>query len=338
MGATVITERKVAGFVRDDGTVIYVLFEKAYEGNCHPHRDYWGCIEIGSYEEVLRRLFARAASCEDGGIESESGRMKPEDYLQWWFQAFAATVEFPSLPITLRMNNSLGSTVPEINIDKVRRTLAYLGRPELFCQLENGEGVCVSLQDDIDIILAIYRSGCIPPWRILDQRHAGSVQREWLAPQPTPIPASKIGITIYRLSQDELLIRIGSSPWYINWCSLIIGTCIEQIAYNAELARPGYYREMIVQIRDWCRTAPPIPDAARLLITRAPKGCGEWNVQQADELARKLGIVSMGEAVPEKYECDFSDVVSVGGTDLLSSLALPQLVWDIPFAPITEVG
>jgi hypothetical protein len=86
MGATVTTGKCAAAFRSNEGELLYILFERSYEKNCYPHTDHWSAFAFGTREEVLRRAFVGASDCCGGMLQSRSGDIKPENYIESWKQ------------------------------------------------------------------------------------------------------------------------------------------------------------------------------------------------------------------------------------------------------------
>jgi hypothetical protein len=84
MGSTVLTGKRAGAFQKADGEWIYALFERTYEKNSYPHRDKWSGIALSNYADVMRRVFLHATSSEGGMLQSRSGQIRPENYIEAW--------------------------------------------------------------------------------------------------------------------------------------------------------------------------------------------------------------------------------------------------------------
>ncbi|AXW10006.1 hypothetical protein CJO90_05710 [Ralstonia solanacearum] len=125
MGATVLVDLKTAALRRPDGSIIYFLFENTYEKNLYPHEPRWSCVAIGSYEQVLLRIFQGAAACEGGSLQGRGCGLLPETFILRWQRALRAPLTMPD--VTVRVEPTLPYSRDEENAryrDKVAGVLA----------------------------------------------------------------------------------------------------------------------------------------------------------------------------------------------------------------------
>lgn len=138
MGATVLTGKRAGAFQRGNGEWIFALFERTYDKNCYPHRDHWSGITIGNYASVMRRVFRHARSCEGGMLQSRSGGIRPEHYIEAWRQELARPMVLNDREIDLRVGETFGAPIPEKALDDVRLCLANAGQHSRFDALVAG--------------------------------------------------------------------------------------------------------------------------------------------------------------------------------------------------------
>jgi hypothetical protein len=331
MGATVTTGKKASAFVQPDGAIVYVLFESTYEKNCYPHTPHWGCIAVGYYEDVLKRIFLHASSCEGGMLQSRHGHIKPENYIIAWQRELAAPTDMPNVAIKLKNGSSLYSTIPSDRLEETRIALARLGRIDAFEDILIGE-VSVFLHDDIDMIMAVYGvKGPLAPWRILAHGECLTVPKLHLA---APVRAGSVSFPparVYKLDDQELVVQVGAAPWeHGGWSYSVVGNYVTDVAYVLELQKTGSAKRSISAFRDLCEAAPHLPDGTRMQITRSPADVNKWNLEQADKLATALGLVAEGQPAPETFICNLVDVVAAKALYSLIHLNKSQVLWDVP--------
>ena len=330
MGATVTTGKKASAFIQPDGAIVYVLFENTYEKNCYPHMPHWGCIAVGYYEDVLKRIFLHASSCEGGMLQSRHGHIKPENYIAAWQCELAAPTDMPNVAIVLKNGSSLYAAIPSDRLEEARIALMRLGRLDAFDAILAGQ-VSVCLHDDIDMILAVYGvNGPLAPWRILDRGECLTVPQPRLA---APVRCGNVSAPparVYKLDDQELVVQIGAAPWqHGGWRHSVVGNYVTDVAYALELQKTGSAKRSIAQFRDLCDAAPPLPDGTRVQITRSPADVDQWHLDQADKLATALGLVAQGQPAPETFTCTLADVVADNALYSLCHLDKKQVMWDV---------
>src|SRR5690242_21895817 len=101
MGATITCGKKAAAFEKN-GIIYYILWERTYESNVHPHNPHWECTYIGPLDGTLRRIFIYASSCEGGMLAGPGKRhILPENYISAWLRKLAAPVAMPNAKVRL---------------------------------------------------------------------------------------------------------------------------------------------------------------------------------------------------------------------------------------------
>jgi hypothetical protein len=304
MGATVLTGKRAGAFQRADGEWIFALFERTYEKNCYPHRDHWSGITIGNYASVMRRVFQHASSCEGGMLQSRSGDIRPEHYIESWRQELAKPMLLHDRQIDLRVGQALDARIPEKAIGDVRLCLAKANLQSRFDALVAG-GLPVSLYADADLLMALYgEDGPFSAWRVLCVDDCGSAPVT--VPVPRLLPAAQVmkqmpGVSCHAIDGESRLVSLDGKPWhYVGWQYSAVGSFFTEVAYGIEMAHPGFAKRAIPEYRDMLRKASVVPPDTKLTITRAPDGVGKWAVASADELARAVGVASPDQLAPEQ--------------------------------------
>jgi len=337
MGATVLTGKRAGAFQRANGEWIFALFERTYEKNCYPHRDHWSGITIGNYESVMRRVFHHARSCEGGMLQSRSGDIRPEHYIESWRQELAKPMALHDRQIDLRVGNAFDAIIPEKSLDDVRQCLANVNLQSRFDAVVAG-GLSVSLHADVDVLIALYgEDGPFSLWRVLCVDDCGSMPLT--ASVRRLLPAAQVmkqmpGIRCHAIDGENRLISFDGKPWHhAGWQYNAVGSFITELAYDLEMAFPGFAKRAIPKYRDMLRNASAVPPETKLIVSRAPAGASTWAVASADELARAIGVVNGEQAAPEQFSFLFRDVLGEQSSQLLyklASLDRSQVVWDVP--------
>jgi hypothetical protein len=337
MGATVLTGKRAGAFQRADGEWIFALFERTYEKNCYPHRDHWSGITIGNYASVMRRVFLHARSCEGGMLQSRSGEIRPEHYIESWRQELAKPMLLHDRQIDLRVGQAFDAPIPEKALDDVQQCLANANQQSRFDALVAG-GLSVSLYANVDLLIALYgEDGPFSAWRVLSADDCGSVSVT--AAVPRLLPASQVmkqmpGVRCHAIDGHSRLVSLDGQAWHhAGWQYSAVGSFITEVAYGIEMVHPGFAKRAIPEYRDMLRKASPVSPDTKLTITRAPDGVGKWAVASADELARAVGVAAADQSAPDQFSFYFRDVLGELSSQLLyklEGLDRSQVVWDVP--------
>lgn len=345
MGSTVLTGKRAGAFQRANGEWIFVTFERTYEKNCYPHVDHWSACTIGNYADVMHRVFRHATSCEGGMLQSRSGYIRPENYIDSWRQELAKPMMLRDRQIELRVGKSFQASIPESSLDEVRQALAKAGLEDKLNALA-GEGLSASLMTDVDLLIALYgESGPFSAWRVLSVDDCESVPVS--AEVPSLLPASTVmkhmpDVRCFAIDDDNRLVSYDGKPWrHAGWNYSAVGWFITEVAYGLDMVYPGFAKRAIPELREKLRKALPLPPDTKLNVTRAPAGVDKWRIATADEIARGLGLVDADEPAPSQYSFYFREVLGELNSLLLYKLNgfdLSQVIWnglDDQAAPVT---
>jgi len=333
MGATVTTNKKVAAFRRADGEIIYVLYEETYEKNVHPHQPHWGARGIGTYDDVMLRVFQGAAACEGGGLQTRSGYTTPEAYLQRWKIEFKKPVPMADEEIELTLDGtSMYSTIGNEHVVEALRVLAEIGRQDLVDALKAGP-VKVHLHADIDVIVALYGVKTnIPLWKILRHGPPHGPGVESLAPAKRTGRAVAPTVNAYMVDKENVIVSMdGAAYQHMGWVYSAIGQYIREVVLPLELLCDGVAKKMIGAFRDKLDTAPMLPGSTSISITPGAAG-HSYYVDNANELAVKLGKAASRDVAPETFKVTFAEVQKAEAEYLLSTLETTQMAWDVDLA------
>lgn len=333
MGFTVSSGKQAAAFVRNNGEVVYTLFEKTHESNVFPQTPNWSCIAIGSYAEVMLRIFRHATSCEGGMLKGSGNRdIQPENYIAGWCRELTKPVLMDDLNITLTCDT-------EKRVEALA-VLRQMGRDDLADAILNDGRAKVELYRDVDVVLALYGvDKLFSPWRMLN--HAdwrtmlrpefGAVTRnEGIQPPKVRVMASSGGCT------DEMLVQLDDGEWK-QWGAdySAMGKYLLQVVYPNEMKQTGCHKRLIAEFRDACTTAPAVPDNTKLKLLRNADGASKWNQETFDKLVEKLD----GAKGATEFETTLGLVVAVEyGAHELTYLHANQVVWNIQSAPTHPVS
>lgn len=337
MGATVITGKTVAAFRNPkNGEVIYVLFEQSYEKNCYPHTPSWGCRAIGTFEQVLKRVFASAAACEGGSLQIRSGDTKPETYLKSWRISFSEPFHMEDQEIELKLGGtSMYDTIPDSQVETAMAMLERIGRQDVAEALKAGP-VKVNLHRDVDVIIGLYGVDTkLPVWKIIDDLHGLGYADKSLAPKVEKRTIAAPSVVAYAVDNDNVVVSLGSGPLkHMGWRYSAVGQYILDVVYPIELKSSLSAYKHIREFRDICDAAPELPDSTVITVSPA-KTHHCYYLENAQKLAVKLGLYASVDAVPETYETTFGVVRDSSEQYLLSTLQEEQVTWAL--APSTDV-
>lgn len=275
MGSTVSTNKLAAAFKTTSGKTMYVLFEEAYESNCYPRTPRWACLLIGEIANIMRGIFRSAGCCEGGMLQGSGGRrISPEGYIQGWLKELANPVSFKDQTFELATGDSLYSTVPQDEFNKIKERLTANGFEAEATQLANGEKLSVSLYEHGELLASIY-DGNVGAWRIIK----GSAPIYGLRdPELGYAPAKAKAFELethecMRLfkHREDVAVKDQNGDWRNRgWAYSIIGNYVREL-WQAELREPGSYRTRIKNLRQAIETAPLMPTDAVVVIDTSVK-------------------------------------------------------------------
>lgn len=339
MGATVATNKQVAGFTRPNGEVIYILFEETYEKNCYPHTPNWGCRAIGNFSQVMLKVFRSAAACEGGSLQVRSGPTRPETYIQRWRDAFAKPAEMPNIEIELKLGgDSLYSTIPSSKVDFVCETLAKIGRHDLVESLKAGP-VSLPLYQNVDVFIAIYgNDGQLPPWKVLERGHTLASVNQRLVPAQASGGLHIPSVKAFKIDKENILIRSDDGKWqHAGWQYAAVGAFIHTTALEAELQRTGAATSTIAAFRAACATAPALPTTTKISIEVGKSG-EQYRRDNAAKLAVSLKRCADRSTAPEQFEVTFAEILAADCEYELTLLDNAQVTWSVPEQGVTTNG
>lgn len=280
MGAVVTTGKSVSAFKGDDGAVIYVLSEKTYEKNCYPHTPSWCVVGIGTAEEMVKRIFYIGAPCEGHHLQTRRGAILPEKYISGWLKEMAS----PSLMPNVTSHIKIGGGLRDIRVDEQDTVLSALrsaGRDDIADKLQAGEQIELKLYEDSDVYLALVRTRCVQPWKLLETPRSTEPApelgykpaRSKETPSISPVEGYRHGEVIFLKGPDGLYRAEG-------WEHLVMDSFIGSYG-EYEVKYPGHYKEVISNYRAQLKALPDLPDTAILVPEIEKEGVSEWQVKDA---------------------------------------------------------
>src|SRR5690606_3625187 len=113
---------------------------------------------IGRIESVIKRIFASAAACEGGSLQVRGGGGTPEGYIRGWLSALRNPQSFRGADhcVKLEVSEAFYATIPNESANKAFESLEAIGRKDIADKLRAGETVPVKLDEDVDIVDALY--------------------------------------------------------------------------------------------------------------------------------------------------------------------------------------
>ena len=305
MGATVTVGKRALALRGDNGAIYYTLLENRYEKNVYPHKPHWSAVAYGTIEEVMDKIFLRAAGTEDGLLQGRNGWLAPPAYVAGWLRALAN-------PLPLRQGPTKDIR-GELTAEKVHAVRAA-GYPDLAgrlqADLEDKRGIVLDFQTSPNEIAVLVKHAGLPAWTLIDPRtayHEGDSSYPRLGYRPRPgrakdLPLSPKGFLV-NLAGDgaskNVVIRKSDG-------SLELGRAlwrekerfIEGYARH-ELSYPGRFAESWARFRDHLASFPDLPEDT--IVRVDPSHANEWVREEAQELAGRIGPdgVRLGN-LPEK--------------------------------------
>ncbi|MCX4150004.1 MULTISPECIES: hypothetical protein [Paraburkholderia] len=309
MGATVTTGKCAAAFRSNEGELFYVLFERHYEKNVYPHDDHWSAFAFGTREEVFRRVFVGASDCCGGMLQSRSGEIKPENYIESWKQELNRPVQIRDVAVSLKFDQSWRAAVPEDSCERVADALNRAGFADRFETIRNG-GIDVTLYDDTALLHAIYGvNGELSPWRIFTHSDTGTLPID--VPAVRNVAAREVeipSIHCYAIDRDVRLVAGENGEWsHGQWAYSALASFVTGTALERELVQPGFAKTTIPAVREALNDAAPLPGDSRITVRRT--ACKkDYQQSDVDELARGLGLIREGDQAPDEFTFSFSDI------------------------------
>jgi hypothetical protein len=333
MGATVTTGKCAAAFHSNEGELIYVLFERSYEKNCHPHIDHWSAFVFGTRDEVLRRAFVGASDCCGGMLQSRSGDIKPENYIESWKQELNRPVQMRDVVVTLKFDKGWRAELPE---DAKERVLAALERAALadrFASISN-EGISATLYGDTRLLRAIYGvDGELSPWRVFTHSDTGTVSIDVPAVRNVPVrDTDRPSIRCFAIDANVRLVAGENGEWsHGEWAYSALARYVTGAALERELVQAGFAKATIPIVRKALNNAAPLPHDTRITVRRT--SCkDDYQQRGVDDLARDLGLIGESDQAPDEFTFTFSDIKGEDADRVRYRVGSMRdvLTWDVP--------
>jgi hypothetical protein len=307
MGATITTGKAVmACQPTAQSEVIYILFEQTYEKNCYPHTPHWGCFAIGTYQQVMQRVYAHAAAAEGGSLSNRSMDLTPESYLRGWNLAFHKPMMFNNRDISFRIleRNYWMDGIESTRAGNVCQKLKDISRLDIWEKLiSNDDKVSLSFYDNIDLITSLFGvDGIEAPWRIIPR---------YVEPYGAVVPGFIPGKTHggrFPAGMDRLIklksnymyhtvfAKLGDDGYYHgNECEYrVIAEFVKKQAYECEMVQHGLGVKNIKSFRELLDALPFSNDDYDIFINKS-----DLNSYSHSSYANKLGCKL--EDAPELY-------------------------------------
>lgn len=333
MGATVTTGKCAAAFRSNEGELFYVLFERHYEKNCYPHDDHWSAFAFGTREEVFRRVFVGASDCCGGMLQSRSGEIKPENYIESWKQELNRPVQIRDVVASLKFNESWRASLPEGSRDKIAAALGRAGFGDRFEAISK-DGISVSLYNDTAMLRAIYGvNGEVSPWRVFTHSDTGTLPID--VPAVRNVPPREVEIPSIRclaIDGNVRLVTDENGQWsHGQWAYSALASFVTGPALERELVQPGFAKTAIPAVREALNNAAPLPPNTRITVRRA--ACTkDYQQRDVDEIAKGLGLIREGDQAPDEFTFVFSDIKGEDADRVLHRVGSMRdpLTWDVP--------
>lgn len=332
MGATIVTSKAVGGFRNPEtDEVIYVLFEETYDKRTHPHLPSWECRAVGTFDQVFKEVFAAAAACEGGGLQTRSGTTKPETYLKSWRACFSEPFQMDDLDIELKLGgDAFDDPIPDTHIETAMATLERIGRTDVLAALRAGP-VTISLHRDVDVITALYGVDTrLPIWKVVRNKNRLGYADATLAPTLLKRNVATPSVTAFALDAENVLVSIDGGPLKnMGWRYSAVGQYMRDVVYAIEMQSSLSAYKLIRQFREACDNALELSGDTIISVSPAntsAKHCAD----SAKKLAVKLGLCPSAETVSDKYETTLLSVRTCEQTYLLSLLDEAQVTWTVP--------
>lgn len=292
MGSTVSTGKLVGAFKGTHGKPVYVLFERTYESNVHPHTPNWNAQLIGGIEAAMARVFMSASACEGGSLLGGNGRtIQAEGYIASWLKELANPVEMEDSFFELALGTSWTSPIPKGDFERIKTGLEAIGATRILTGLESAnESALASLHTDHEALSVIYDGVHCGAWRIIPA-HAVPVhghRNEDLGYKPAKAKAYRVDVPRFMKVSDTMnkhLILGEDGKWrclnggygYSYLSSFICGLI------KAELREPGSYRNRIKAYREAITSASAVPAGTQIIVSDLPN-IKEWAQRDIDRI------------------------------------------------------
>lgn len=337
MSTTITTNKQAAAFRKSDGQVIYLISEQTYESNVYPHTPRWSVTAFGTRNDVLRRIFQHARSCEGGMLASRAGSIRPENYIETWKQHLAKPFELHDQNFKLSIGDCYRSPIPLPCVDEIRTLMETRGYGAQFAQIEAGSLV-VSLFADIDLLLLLFgQEAPLSPWRAFDGELRCSSQI--LAVEPVRnVKAERLPrVRAYRLDAHEVVVSINGAPLRLDgWEYNSVGNFID-VVYERELVSPGWGKTALPWYRELLRDAPTLPGDTHVFIQRDLEDEKQhgWRVETVNRVAVAAGVADENGQAPIAFGFE----LHLLGDDEqrlydLRSIPKQQVFFDVPVEPV----
>lgn len=333
MGATVTCNKSIAAFKNAAGKHFYLAFEETYEKNVYPHTPRWSCIAFGTYQDVLKRIFAYASGCEGGCLQTRSGMTTPELYLKGWQKVFEKPVLFcTEYPQKLRIEKYWNTPLPEESWEKAKQVFLNHDREDLVSILSTvGGEISLSLVDDTDLFIDLYGvNGVMSPWRIFSKHQCHTLANEDLRPTKPRGDFSNPKQQFLRYGENVFKLMPSNEWQEIGWDYSVVSDYIKSTACEAELASPGIGISLITAFRQQVSNAPKLPMNTKVQITVDPDDIQSYKVDYARKFANRNGFDENSDA----FTVDF-DQLHVNERAQVLYLDSKQLKWEIPVAEVS---
>lgn len=332
MGATIVSSKAAAAFRHPrTANIIYLLFEETYDERTDPHTPSWACYAIGTFEQVLKKIFNSGSACEGGSLQTRKGPMKPEAYLKSWRTCFERPFQMVDQEIEITLGGvSMYDTIPDNQVETVLATLASINRPDIASELLTGP-VKVSLHRDADIIIALYGVDThLSISRVIRNLNGLAYSDTSLAPATATGKITVPSVHAYTLDQHNVVASLGGGPLKnLGWRYSAIGQYMRDVVFPRELQSSQSAYKLIRNFRAACEIAQPLPGSTRIIVTPASAD-DTYYLDQAKKLAVRLGLFPTAGEVPPFYETTMAVVRDRGEEYLLSFLEVKQVEWFLP--------
>lgn len=281
---------KCAGVFQTSAGPFYVLFEETAESNVYPREPQWCCITMGYIEDVLRRVFAMAGSCEGGSLKGAGGRaILPETYIGAWLKALANPYSYPDQVIQLHSSNLFSSPVPAESTEQVFTIMAEAGHLAEVESLQAGVSVNLSLHNDHGLLSRIYNGDVLGSWRVIPSycipsRYAPAPE---LAYQPSAAITREASIPELLQLNDwdaTMLKQDDEGHWRAAGRGYSLVADYVRQFWTYELQAPGSYRRHIKTFRQAVRDAPTLPHAGVKVVVNTAQPVQWYMKNRIDQM------------------------------------------------------
>jgi len=263
MGATVSTACAVSAFRdRNDGRIYYIMWEKTFEKNVHPHNPSWGAIHVGDQTSVIETVFRNANACEGGLLQGLRGHITPEGYIRRWMNALKEPMVVPEgTTFDLSMGGWRAAIDP--NNQEVILLLLEHGLDQELLSIRQGKTVSLHVLEHGELLTRLRARG-VSAWKMLQSSPIGEVTNKRLAPDH-----SKPGAGQY-IPPIPLMVRIENNVYIDDghghgvfrnegWDYSVVGAFVANF-WQTEIKHPGSYKSAIKTFREAVKAAPKAED------------------------------------------------------------------------------